>query len=122
MPKTSFSVDAEPQPGALDKRVKELVAVITDMINGFKAMTDSGTTTFSWSATTTPSGAAVWISRLGEPETKLAGATNFKDQKLEYAIWTFRIDWGGCWKKETPDPYLQNPIPIEIVQTGCTKR
>ena len=44
-----------------------------------------------------------------------------KGQSLDYAIWTFRIDWSGCSKSETPDPYLQAPVDMQVVKTGCKK-
>jgi hypothetical protein len=122
MPKTTETFEAKERPGTLGKHVSELVAVLTDLIKGFRAMSDSETTSFLWSVTTTPPGAEIWISRLGESEKKWAGLTNVKDQKLEYAIWTFRIDWNGCSKTETPDPYLQAPIGIEEDKTGCKNR
>jgi hypothetical protein len=122
MPRTTDSVTVGPQSGFLDKSFEEFVKALTDMVTGFSRMGNTGETRFSWSVATTPAGAEIWVSRLGEREQKWAGLTNLKDQKLDYAIWTFRFDWGGCSKTETPDPYLQTPIEIRQVKAGCKVR
>jgi hypothetical protein len=121
LPRSSDSVTVTPQPDNLDKSLAQLVTVLIDIIKGFPKMGEAGTA-FTWSVSTTPPGAEVFISRLGLPEQKWSGRTNMAGQRLENARWTFRIDWNGCWKTETPNPYLQGPIAIQLVKTGCVKR
>ena len=122
MPKATDSVTVTPEFDSLDKHLRELVAILTDMMDGWKKMSDSGSKTFTWSITTTPPGAEIWYSRLNEEEQKWAGLTNLKDQTLPYAIWTFRISWGNCSQTETPDPYLQSSINIQTTETGCKRK
>ena len=122
LPTTHESVDAQDQSRTLRKPVRDLVEILLDMKRGFLLLSDSGTTTFTWSATTSPEGAEIWISRLGEPETKWAGSTNVKEKKLEYAIWTFRFSLNGCSKPEQPDPYLQAPIEMKVKMPECKSR
>lgn len=122
LPRTNDSVTATAAPGELDKHLGEFVVVITDLIKGFFGMGDSGQMTFSWAVMTEPQGADLFVSRLGKPEQKWAGVTNFTAQNLDKAIWTFRVDWKGCSKTETPDPFLQAPIQIKMVKAGCKKR
>jgi hypothetical protein len=121
MPKTTDSITVTPKPGTLDKNLSDFVKVLTDIIKGFTGMSESGNTTFTWSATTTPPGAEILYSRLGEAEKKWSGMTNLTGQTLPYAIWTFRIVWGDCYKTETPNPYQQSPINIQLVETGCKR-
>ncbi|HEY4358396.1 MAG TPA: hypothetical protein VGN16_21800 [Acidobacteriaceae bacterium] len=122
MPQTSITVTANDKPGTLDKPLRELTIVLTDVEKGFFLMSSSGATGFTWSIKTEPEGAEVWISRLDEPETPWTGHTNLKGQVLEYADWTFRVSWDGCSKELTPDPYLQNPLNLEFVKTGCVRK
>jgi hypothetical protein len=122
MPKTTNSVTVTPGSDSLDKHLQELVSILTDMKDGFRKMSDSGGQTFTWSITTTPPGAEIWYSRLNEEEKKWAGLTNLKDQTLTYAIWTFRIVWGDCFKIESPDPYLQSSIDIQTTEKGCKRK
>jgi hypothetical protein len=122
MPKTTDSVTVTPGSDSLDKHLDELVHILTDMRDGWKKMSDSGSAAFTWSITTTPPGAEIWYSRLNEEEKKWAGLTNLKDQTLPYAIWTFRIVWGDCFKVEIPDPYLQSSIDIQTTEKGCKRK
>jgi hypothetical protein len=122
MPRTTDSIDANSAPGSVSKQLGDLVAVLTDATKGLLGMSESGTTNFPWSAITTPPGAEIWLSRLGEPEVKWAGITDVKSATLEYAIWTFRFDWGGCSKTEKPDPYLQHEVDLKVERAGCRTR
>jgi hypothetical protein len=122
MPKTTDSVTVTPGSDSVEKHLAELVRILTEMKDGWKKISDSGTQSFPWSITTTPTGAEIWYSRLDEEEKKWAGLTNLKDQTLPYAIWTFRIVWGDCYKDETPDPYLQSSIDIHTTEKGCKRK
>jgi hypothetical protein len=122
MPKTADSVIVTPGSDSVDKHLEELVRILTDIRDGWKKMSDSGSSTFTWSITTEPPGAEIWYSRLNEEEKKWAGLTNLKDQTLPYAIWTFRIVWGDCFRTETPDPFLQSSINIQTTETGCKRK
>lgn len=122
MPKTSDSVTVTPGAGTLDKNLGELVKILTDMVKGWGGMSETGSSTFSWSATTMPPGAEIWYSRLDEEEKKWSSPTNLKDQTLPYAIWTFRFVWGNCSKSETPDPYLEPSIKMQVSETGCKRK
>lgn len=122
MPNTTQSITVTPEPGTLDKHLDELVKILSDMIKGWTGMSESGKTSFTWSVTTTPPGAEIWYSRLGEAEKKWSGMTNLTGQTLPYAIWTFRIVWGDCFRTEEPDPYLQSAINIQLDKTGCRRR
>lgn len=123
MPKTTDSVTVTPgSSDSLEKHLNELVRIITDMVDGWKKMSDSGSQTFTWSITTTPPGAEIWYSRLDEEEKKWAGLTNLKDQTLPYAIWTFRIVWDDCFRTESLDPYLQASIDIQMTEKGCKRK
>ena len=122
LPKTSESVEATTQSGTLEKHTQEFIAILNDMINGWKEISDSGITYFMWSVETTPPGAELWISRFGKPETQWAGVTNIRDQKLEFATWTFRVNWNGCSESQTPDPYGQKVLTIEMDKKGCRHR
>jgi hypothetical protein len=121
MPHTSDSVNVNGAPATVSRSLNDLVGVLTDAVKGLLGMSETGTTNFHWSATTIPPGAEIFVSRLGEPETKWAGVTDVKDTTLEYAIWTFRFDWNGCSKKETPDPFLQNPLNLKQAKEGCRR-
>jgi hypothetical protein len=121
MPHTSDSVNINGEPATVSRSLNDLVGVLTDAVKGLLGMSETGTTNFHWSATTIPPGAEIFVSRLGEPETKWAGVTDVKDTTLEYAIWTFRFDWNGCSKKETPDPFLQNPLNLKQAKEGCRR-
>lgn len=81
----------------------------------------SGNTSFTWSVTSAPKGAEIYISRLGMEEIKWAGKTDLTDQRLEFAIWTFRFEWNGCSKTEKPDPYLQAKVTMSVTKEGCRK-
>ena len=122
MPHTSDSVTATDKSGTISRNLSDLVGVLTDAVKGLLGMSETGTTSFHWSATTVPPGADIYISRLGEPEAKWAGMTDVKDATLEYAIWTFRFDWNGCSKPETPDPFLQHTIDIKLARQGCRRQ
>ena len=122
MPKTTDSVTVTAGSDTVEKHLAELVHILTDMWEGWKKISDSGTPTFTWSITTTPPGAEIWYSRLNEEEKKWAGLTNLKGQTLPYAIWTFRIVWGDCFKTEIPDPYLQYSIDIQTTERGCRRK
>jgi hypothetical protein len=121
-PKTTDSVIVTPGSDSIEKHLKELVNILTDMRDGWKKISDSGSQAFTWSITTTPPGAEIWYSRLNEGEKKWAGLTNVKGQTLPYAIWTFRIVWAGCFQTETPDPYLQSSIDIQTSEIGCRRK
>ena len=122
LPKTSDAINAKDPTENLDGRVKSAVTLLLEIKKAFEIISESGKTTFMWSATTIPPGAEIWTSRLGEPETKLVGATNFPGQAIEYSIWTFRIDWSGCSKVETLNPWKQTPIAIKLARDGCVKK
>jgi hypothetical protein len=121
MPHTSDSVNVNGGPATVSRSLNDLVGVLTDAVKGLLGMSETGTTNFHWSATTIPPGAEIFVSRLGEPETKWTGVTDVKDTTLGYAIWTFRFDWNGCSKKETPDPFLQNPLNLKQAKEGCRR-
>jgi hypothetical protein len=122
MPHTSDSITVNgDHPATVSHSLQDLVGVLTDAVKGLLGMSETGTTNFHWSATTIPQGAEIFISRLDEPETKWAGATDVKDTTLEYAIWTFRFDWNGCSRKETPDPFLQHPLNLKLAKEGCRR-
>jgi hypothetical protein len=122
MPHTSDSVTAQDNPAKISRSLSDLVGVLTDAVKGLLGMSETGTTSFNWSATTTPPGADIYISRLDEPETKWAGQTDVKDKTLEYAIWTFRFDWNGCSKREKPNPFLQHTIDLKLAKEGCRRQ
>jgi hypothetical protein len=122
MPHASDSVTInENSPTTISRSLNDLVGVLTDAVKGLLGMSESGTTSFHWSATTIPQGADIYISRLDEPETKWVGATNVKDAMLENAIWTFRFDWNGCSKREKPNPFLQHTIDLKLTKEGCRR-
>jgi len=122
MPHTSDSVTAQDNPAKISRSLSDLVGVLTDAVKGLLGMSETGTTSFNWSATTTPPGADIYISRLDEPETKWAGQTDIRDKTLEYAIWTFRFDWNGCSKREKPNPFLQHTIDLKLAKEGCRRQ
>jgi len=117
----SITVNTSKDKGTdmLQKAFGDFVDTLTDMAKGFLGISKDGNTTFLWSLTTTPPGAEVWYSRLGEPEIKWAGVSNLKDQSLVKVRWIFRVSWAGCSKKVDLDPWLQNPIPLQEVKAGC---
>lgn len=122
-PQTSDSITVTPSKDkgtdTLQKAFGDFVDTLTDMAKGFLGISKDGSPNFQWSIATTPPGAEVWYSRLGEPEIKWAGVSDLKDQTLVKARWIFRVSWSGCSKKVDLDPWLQNPIPLQEVKAGC---
>ena len=118
-PTAHESVTVEPQAGKINKYAQDLGEILNDAVRGFLGMKNSGMIVFTWSLTSDPTGANVYVSRLDEPETQLAGVTNMTDQKLDYARWTFRLDWHGCSKREDINPFLQSDIKMTISKVGC---
>ncbi|MGI4854030.1 MAG: hypothetical protein ACRYF4_08315 [Janthinobacterium lividum] len=105
----------------LQKSFNDLVSAVLDMATGFLTISNNGSTTFVWSVTTTPVGAEIWYSRLGEQEIKWQGTSDQKNLTLPKARWKIRLVWSGCSKPELLNPWLQNPIPVQDVQAGCTQ-
>lgn len=122
MPQTRESVDAKDSSGKQNKLAVALTNLIESIDKGFEKIAKSGLKQFTFSIETIPVGATLYIQRMGEREIAWQGVTNFKDQNLEYALWTFRIDWGGCSRIEMPNPYLQSVIDIKISRSGCQSK
>ncbi|WP_128913540.1 hypothetical protein [Granulicella sibirica] len=122
-PQASQSVTVAPTKEELDstlqKAFDEFVPVLEDMVKGFLEISKDGSTTFTWSLTTEPAGAEVYLSRLGEKEVKWAGVSNLENQPLPKLRWTFRVSWSGCSKLLDLNPWLQNPIPLREEKLGC---
>lgn len=117
----SILVDAGRAPAAndLQKSLGNLVIILIDMAEGFSEISQDGSTDFVWSLTTTPPGAQLWYRRLGEEEIQWTGLSDFKDQHLVKARWTFRVSWGGCSKETEVNPWLQSSINMEESKKGC---
>jgi len=123
LPQSSESVEAKSGAATLDKRVKEFILVLSDLIEGCKKLADSGTDSFTWAIVSTPPGAEVWYARRDITEKQWVGRTNLDGQSLDYAIWTFRVDWNGCYSKpQTPDPFQQKIIAMTFDMAGCKSR
>jgi len=120
MPHTTETVTASDKPASVNGVALKLAEILLDATKGLFGMSDSGTVNFHWSAVTLPPGADIYISRLDEPETKLAGQTDVKDATLEYARWSFRFVWNGCSSvPQTPNPYLEHRIDLVVEKVGC---
>lgn len=120
-PSVTDSTNVTEQPGNLSHDYDNFVVILGDVIEGFRFIAQSGNDKFTWSITTDVPNADVYYSKIGTPERQWAGHTDLKNQELDYAIWTFRVDWNGCSKSQTPDPYHQHIIPMAFQRAGCTK-
>lgn len=118
-PSTSTTVVVVPDGESLSRPYDELLLIATDMSYGFSAAAKTGEAQFTWTLITVPPGADIFLSSLSHSEFKWEGLSDQKERTLDLARWTFRVSWNGCSKKETPDPFIQNPLTIILTKSGC---
>ena len=119
LPSTSTSINVIPEGESLSRPYEDLLVIATDMSYGFSAIAKTGKTKFTWTLLTEPPGADIYLSNLSHSEFKWEGPTDQKEKTLDLARWTFRVSWSGCFKTETPNPFIQNPLTISLTKSGC---
>lgn len=125
LPKASETVDVSPTDKESDflKEIEESLHRFTQIREAFENRSESPSRKeFTWSITSKPPGAEVWYSRLSKKEVQWVGQTDMSDQRLEYAIWTFRVVWSdGCSFSQEPDPYHQSPLRMVFDRKRCAR-
>jgi hypothetical protein len=88
----------------------------------FNKVASTGSDTFTISLKSSPAGATITYSRVGEKPLEYSSPTDVEQATFPYAMWTFNFTMGLCSVAKKPNPYIEKSPNLNVQMTNCSKK